>query len=55
MEKLIDDLKKLKGLPPYDNWSNICCGDGYFWKDIQNRYTESEIEEAQKIIKKEQK
>jgi len=26
-EKLIDDLKKFKGLSPYDNWSNICMGE----------------------------
>lgn len=52
-EKLIDDLKKFKGLPPYNDWSNICAGDGYFWNDIQKRYTESEIAKAKQIIKNE--
>lgn len=51
-EKLIDDLKKFKGLPPYDDWSNICMGDGYFWHDIQKRYTKTEIEETEIEIKK---
>jgi len=52
-EKLIDDLKKFKGLSPYDNWSNICMGDGYFWMDIQKRYTKAEIKEAEKEIRNE--
>lgn len=53
MEKLVDDLKKFKGLSPYDNWSNICMGDGYFWMDIQKRYSKSEIAEAEQIIQNE--
>lgn len=32
------DLAKLEGLPPYDNWSNICCGDGYYANSLIRRY-----------------
>jgi len=49
-KKLMDELKMLKGLPPYDDWSNICYGDGYFWKSIQNKYTEKQIAEAEKEL-----
>jgi len=49
-ERLIDDLKKFKGLPPYDGF-NTCASDGYFWNDIKRRHTESEIKEALKRIK----
>lgn len=51
-EKLIDDLKKFKGIPPYDGF-NPCLHDGYFWMDIKRRYSETEINEAEKIILKE--
>lgn len=44
----LDDLKKLRGLPPYDNWSNICYGDGYFANSLVRRYgmSISELEKA---------
>lgn len=45
--KVIDDLKKLNGLPPYDGF-NPCAGDGYFAMSIQKEHgmTIAELEEA---------
>ena len=53
--KLVDDMKKLQGFPPHNNWSNLCYGDGYFKKALErdirstHKYTWDEIyEEAKK-------
>lgn len=51
MEELEEMLKKLYGLPPYDNWSNICYGDGYFAKSIKDKFSEQEIKQAKKKLK----
>lgn len=32
------DMKMLRGYPPYDDYSNICYGDGYFVKSLEQRY-----------------
>ena len=43
------DLKKLRGLPPYDGPSNICRGDAYFAMGIEKRYGMS-ISKLDKLI-----
>jgi len=50
MNKLIDDLKKFKALPPYNTYCNTCAYDGYFWKSIKGKYTEAEIKRAERHI-----
>lgn len=37
-ERILDDLKKLYGLPPYDSGGNICRGDGYFARSLEEKY-----------------
>lgn len=37
-ERILDDLKKLSGIPPYDDFSNIVMGDGYFAKSLERKY-----------------
>lgn len=51
MSKLEEMLKKLYGLPPYNNWSNICYGDGYFAKSIEDKFSKEEIKQAKKEVK----
>lgn len=51
MSELEEMLKKLYGLPPYDNWSNICYGDGYFAKSIEDKFSKEEIKQAKKKLK----
>lgn len=50
MEELEEMLRKLYGLPPYDNWSNICYGDGYFAKSIQEKFSEEDIKRTKKRL-----
>lgn len=38
LAKAMKDLKVLNGDPPFDNWSNICYGDGYFANSLVKRY-----------------
>jgi len=37
-KKAIDELKRLNGHPPYNEWSNYCYGDAYYAMDIEKRY-----------------
>lgn len=37
-KKAIDDLKKLDGLPPYDDRSNTCLNDELFAKSLVTKY-----------------
>jgi len=47
IEKAKDDLKKLKGLSPYNTSSNLCWNDAYFGKAIEREHgkTIKELEE----------
>ncbi len=38
--KALDDLKKLGGIPPYDDGGNICYGDAYFYRSIEKEFCE---------------
>ena len=51
MGKLEEILKKLYGLPPYNTWTNICYGDGYFAKSIEDKFSKEEIKKAKKKLK----
>ena len=51
MEELEEMLKKLYGLPPYNIWTNICYGDGYFAKSIEKKFSKEEIKKAKKKLK----
>ena len=46
----VEDLKRLKGLPPYDGPSNIVCNDGYFAQSIEQDYCIVTRQEADRII-----
>ena len=48
-EAVIKDLKMLDGLPPYDEASNICRGDGYFAKSIEKKYGAT-LQELSKMV-----
>jgi len=50
LSRLKSDLRKLNGLPPYNDMSNICWGDSYFNKSIRSRYSKSEIKQAEKEL-----
>ena len=46
----VEDLKKLRGMPPYDTTSNYVQGDAYFAKSIDRNYSEKTYEQALKIV-----
>lgn len=50
MNELEEMLKKLYGLPPYNTWTNLCYGDGYFAKSIQEKFSQDEINKAKKKL-----
>lgn len=50
IEKLVNKLKILNGLPPYDKFSNISYGDPYFSKSINSEYTKEEIKYAKRLM-----
>jgi hypothetical protein len=45
-EKCLDDIKKLKGLPPHG--FNLCYGDGYFYESLKKKYSSKMLEKALK-------
>jgi len=49
-QKLIDDLKKLAGLPPYDEPSNLVRGDGYFAASLERKYGLEMVEAARQLV-----
>ena len=48
--KLVDDLKMLRGLPPYDDSSNLCLNDSYFSASIDREFGEDMVEAAEILI-----
>ena len=40
---LVNDCKKFLGLTPYDNWTNICCGDSIFYLEMVRKYGEERV------------
>ena len=52
VKKCVDDLKKLRGLPPYNTPSNIVLNDGRFAKNISDNYSTDVIEMAEIEIAK---
>ena len=40
---LIDDCKKYLGLPPYNGFTNIVQGDGYFYAALCKKYGEQNV------------
>ena len=51
-EAFMDNWRMVHGLPPHNNISNICYGDGYFMNSLIQRYemTEEEMSQAFKSI-----
>lgn len=45
----LDELKMLRGQPPYNNWSNICAHDGYFAASLVRKYGMS-IEDLERKV-----
>ena len=48
--QLIEELKRLHGLPPYDEASNTSRGDGYFDKSIRGRFSSEEVLAAEQEL-----
>lgn len=51
-KQLIDDCKKFLGLPPYNTWTNVVCGDIYFRMDMVRKYGEEQVVKAIKELEK---
>lgn len=47
-KQAVEDIKMLRGLPPYNNWGNISYGDDYFAQSIKSKYGCDDIEEIWK-------
>ena len=45
-----DEVKKFLGVPPYDDYGNICKGDPIFYQSLCSIYGEKQVQEAIKII-----
>jgi len=45
-EECLDEVKMLRGIPPYNGSGNQCKGDGYYAKSIYAKYPKSLIEKA---------
>ena len=39
VKNCVDDLKKLRALPPYNNPGNLVAYDGIFAKNIERKYS----------------
>lgn len=50
VDKCVDALKKLRGLPPHNTFTNFCMGDGYFAASIRRDFTPHQIQEAERIL-----
>ena len=48
--ELLDKIKKLKGLAPYNVPHNLCRNDGYFAQSIRNNFSEAQIKAAEKQL-----
>lgn len=48
--KLVDDLKMLRGLPPYDDRSNLSLNDNYFSANIDREFGTDMVEAAEILI-----
>lgn len=48
--ELLEKLKKLKGLAPYNVPHNICWNDGYFAQSIRDKYSDAQIKAAEKQL-----
>lgn len=47
-----DDARKFLGLPPYNTGTNMCFGDGYFFKECERRYGISNWKKQVEYFKK---
>lgn len=43
-----DNIAMLEGAPPYNTWSNLCYGDGYFANSLLRQYKAESIEQLKK-------
>lgn len=50
VKRCMDDLWKLRGLPPHDGPSNFIRSDGYFSEQINRTYTPEVRRDANKVI-----
>jgi len=46
--RAIDNIKALRGMPPYDTWSNISFGDTIFAASIKRDFECDDIDEIWK-------
>lgn len=50
-ESIEEKVKKLYGLPPFDNCYNVCRGDGYYKQSIINKFGKELFEETCKKLR----
>ena len=51
MNNVVDDCKKYLGLPPYNDWTNICVSDPYFYKSICDKYGKKSVDDTIKFLR----
>ena len=51
VKQCIDDLKKLRGLPPYDGADNPCRWDGIFAISLREKSSETVMKKARAKLK----
>lgn len=54
LNKCLDKMRMLHGLPPHDNPSNTCRGDGYFLNSIELDFDKATLMKVVNLISKEQ-
>lgn len=53
MNTLENECKKLLGLPPYNTFLNIACGDGIFYEALCEYFGKEAVEKMLDKLKKE--
>ncbi len=51
-DELLDGVRKLQGLPPYDSPANLCWNDGYFHRSLVGQFGEVAVQAAIKALEK---
>lgn len=51
-DNLEEQCKKYLGLPPYNEWTNICYGDGIFLFGLYNVFGKDEVTRKIEELKK---
>lgn len=46
MSKLEQDCRKYLGLPPFNNFCNVCYADAFFYLDLCQRFGKTKVDEV---------